>query len=186
MSEPVRDPLPPDDPVGPDRDESEVWETLARWRAERRRFALLTVVESRGFTPRKSGAHMLVDAAGATVGTVGGGAIEQAALDEARRLLPRGGARVLHRHLTQELGMCCGGEMSIFVEVLEPAPRLVIFGAGYIARPLAAMAADCGFAVTVVDARPEWLNPARYPHAARVCRDPLHAIPEQGLGAGRC
>ena len=47
--------------------------------------------------------------------------------------------------------MCCGGEMAVFLEVLEPVPRLFVFGAGYIARPLATLAAGCGFEVTVVD-----------------------------------
>ena len=109
---------------------AEVWETLARWRAEGRRFALASVIESRGFTPRKPGAHMLVAEDGTTCGTIGGGAIEHQVLAEARALLEGGGVSLVKKHLTQELGMCCGGEMSVFLEVLEPAPRLFVFGAG--------------------------------------------------------
>src|SRR5437870_1573057 len=56
--------------------DTDVWQALARWRAERRRFALATVVATRGFTPRKAGAHMLIGENGETVGTIGGGAIE--------------------------------------------------------------------------------------------------------------
>jgi xanthine dehydrogenase accessory factor len=166
----------PDPGVAPDPHEPELWDVLARWRAERRRFALITVVETRGFTPRKAGARMLLDAAGETAGTIGSGAIEQVVLDEARARIPTGGAVTLRRHLTQELGMCCGGEMTVFVEVLEPAPRLFLFGAGYIARPLAAMAADVGFEVTVADGRPEWANAERFPRARVRCQDPEHAI----------
>ena len=59
--------------------------------------------------------------------------------------------------------MCCGGEMSVFLEAILPAPRLHLFGAGYIAKPLAAIAAGCGFEVTVVDARPEWATSERFP-----------------------
>ena len=158
----VPDPL---DVPGRTRD-AEVWESLARWRAERRRFALATVVESRGFTPRKPGAHMLIGEDGATVGTIGGGAIEREVLEQARALLARGGQVVVKRHLTQELGMCCGGEMTVFIEVLEAAPRLFLFGAGYIAKPLAAIAAGCGFEVTVVDQRPEWATGERFPTSA--------------------
>lgn len=166
------------------RHEPEVWEVLARWRAERRRFALLTVVETRGFTPRKAGARMLLDASGETAGTIGGGAIEQAVLDEARARIPTGGAVTLHRHLTQELGMCCGGEMTVFIEVLEPAPRLLLLGAGYIARPLAAMAAEVGFEVTVADGRPEWANADRFPRARVVCQDPEHALGALAIAVG--
>jgi xanthine dehydrogenase accessory factor len=150
----------------------EVWETLARWRAEGRRFALASVVESRGFTPRKPGTHMLVAEDGDVCGTIGGGAIEHQVLEEARALLQGGGVSLVKKHLTQELGMCCGGEMAVFLEVLEPAPRLFLFGAGYIARPLAALAAGCGFDVTVVDGRAEWAIPDRFPDCRVVAQAP--------------
>jgi len=143
----------------------DVWETLARWRRERRRFVLATVIETRGFTPRKGGARMLLDAAGETCGSIGGGTIEHVVLEEARGLLERGGSSLLKRHLTQELGMCCGGEMSVFLEVIEAPVPLVVFGAGYIAKPLAAIAAGCGFDVTVVDERGEWATEERFPTA---------------------
>ncbi len=152
--------------------EGEVWETLARWRAERRRFVIATVTASRGYTPRKAGARMLVDAAGTTVGTIGGGAIEHEVLAAARGLFERGGSAVVERHLTQDLGMCCGGEMSVFLECIETAPRLWVFGAGYIAKPLAAIAAGCGFDVTVVDGRAEWATAERFPTSRVVVQDP--------------
>jgi xanthine dehydrogenase accessory factor len=82
---------------------------------------------------------------------------------EAKALLAGGGTSLVKKHLTQELGMCCGGEMAVFLEVLEPAPRLFLFGAGYIGRALAVLAAGCGFDVTVVDERPEWALPERFP-----------------------
>jgi xanthine dehydrogenase accessory factor len=46
-----------------------------------------------------------------------------------------------------------------------------VFGAGYIAKPLAAMAAGCGFDVTVVDERPEWANEERFPGARLVLEE---------------
>jgi xanthine dehydrogenase accessory factor len=159
---------------------NDVWEVLAHWRAEGRRFVLLTVVEARGFTPQKPGGRMLLAEDGETAGTIGGGAIEHACLADARALLAEGGStRMLRRQLTTELGMCCGGEMVVHLEVLEARPRLVVFGAGHVARPLVALAHACGFAVTVVDARPEWLTPERYPDAVRVARDP-EAVAREG------
>ena len=68
--------------------------------------------------------------------------------------------------------MCCGGEMSVFLEAILPSPRLHVFGAGYIAKPLAAIAAGCGFEVTVVDARPEWATSERFPTSALRIEDP--------------
>ena len=173
-SEHERDPEP-----GPGSDFPEpapdppVWEILARWRAEGRRFAMATVIEARGFTPRKPGTRMLLAEDGETAGTIGGGAIEREVLEQAQVLLQAGSTATLRRHLTQELGMCCGGEMTVFIEAVVPAPRLFVFGAGYIARPLAGLAARCGFQVTVIDERAEWISAARFPHAHIELREPL-------------
>jgi xanthine dehydrogenase accessory factor len=155
----------------PNRD-SDVWPTLAAWRARRRRFVLATVTATRGFTPRKAGAHMLIAEGGESVGTVGGGTIEHRVREEAASLLEAGGTNELRHHLTRDLGMCCGGEMSVFLELVEPAPRLFVFGAGYIAKPLAAIAAGCGFAVTVIDARDDWAAPERFPTSELCLREP--------------
>ncbi len=134
---------------------------------------LITVVESRGFTPQKPGVHMLLAADGGTAGTIGGGAIEHDCLAQARVLLASGQQTLtVRRQLTTELGMCCGGEMVVHLEVLETLPRLFVFGAGHVARPLAVLAATCGFAVTVVDARHEWLTAERFPGATCVLRAP--------------
>lgn len=153
--------------------EPDVWTAHARWRAAGRRFVLLTVIESRGFTPRKPGTHMLVAADGETAGTIGGGAIEYEALREARELLRTGGGpRTVKKHLTQDLGMCCGGEMVIFLEPVDAAPRLFVFGAGYLARPIAALASACGFEVTVIDGRPDWASAERFPGMTVRCADP--------------
>ena len=162
----------------------DVWGTIARWRAEGRRFVLLTVVESRGFTPQKPGRHMLVADGGETAGTIGGGAIELECMLEAKTLMKAGGTtRMVKKQLTTELGMCCGGEMVVHAEVLEALPRLFVFGAGHVARPLAALAASTGFGVTVVDARAEWLTAERFPTAARELRDPEAAVRELKLDA---
>lgn len=51
---------------------------------------------------------------------------------------------------------------------LEPwvgASPLYIFGAGHVSRPTAQVAALCGFAVTVLDDRPEFANAGRFPQA---------------------
>ena len=60
------------------------------------------------------------------------------------------------------------GSDSMFVDVLRPPPRLFIFGAGDDARPLAALAAQSGFEVTVVDHRPAYLTPERFPPPLRL------------------
>lgn len=93
-----------------------------------RRCALATVVATRGSTPRKAGAQMLVDPGRGLVGTVGGGCGEAEVIAAARAALADGRPRRLVVDLTRELlswsPAVCGGTMDVFVEVVEPdAPR---------------------------------------------------------------
>jgi len=52
-----------------------------------------------------------------------------------------------------------------FVDVVEPAPMVYVFGAGHDAIPLVALLQQVGFAVTVVDSRPLFLSQDRFPGA---------------------
>jgi xanthine dehydrogenase accessory factor len=134
---------------------------------EGRPFVLATVIASHGSTPQKPGSKLVVLDGGELRGTVGGGAIEKHIVDAALALLADDGAqtRTLETHLTHDLGMCCGGRMTVFLEKHGAAPSLFIFGAGHVAKEVAALAAHVGFRVTVVDERPEWLTPERFPRA---------------------
>jgi len=89
-------------------------------------FALATVVESSGSTPRSSGAKMAVRRNGSIVGTVGGGLAEAMACKKGRAMIADGNSasELLHVDMTQELAadsdMICGGGLSILLEVVEP------------------------------------------------------------------
>ena len=65
-------------------------------------------------------------------------------------------------------GMLEVGGDTAFVDVLRPPPRLFIFGAGDDALPLASLAAQSGFEVTLVDHRPAYLTPERFPPPLRI------------------
>ncbi|GAA5534915.1 putative xanthine dehydrogenase subunit A [Deinococcus aluminii] len=53
----------------------------------------------------------------------------------------------------------------VFIDVNVPPPQLVLYGAGHDARPLAAQAHALGYDVHVIDPRPAYLTPARFPGA---------------------
>lgn len=53
----------------------------------------------------------------------------------------------------------------------DPAPRLIIAGAGHVAFSLAQVAAPAGFELTVIDDRPDIVTPARFPTATRIAAD---------------
>jgi xanthine dehydrogenase accessory factor len=61
--------------------------------------------------------------------------------------------------------MVCGGGMSVFLEPLLPAPKLIIFGAGHIGSALSQIGTLLDFNVTVIDSRPEFANAERLPWA---------------------
>ncbi len=139
-----------------------------------RPFVLATVVAAHGSTPQKPGSKMVVLASGQVIETIGGGAIEQQVVTAARALLadPMRQTQLLETHLTHDLGMCCGGSMTVFLEKHAGAPQLWVFGAGHVAKELAHLAHYVGFQVTVVDEREELLNAERFPHAVRALAYP--------------
>ncbi|UOF92903.1 XdhC family protein [Fodinisporobacter ferrooxydans] len=57
------------------------------------------------------------------------------------------------------------GNASIFTQVWQPRPRLIIWGGGNDAKPLVAFAAAAGFQVIVADWRPDFCHAARFPEA---------------------
>jgi xanthine dehydrogenase accessory factor len=121
--------------------------------------ALATVVEVAGASPAKVGAKILLRDDGKTVGTAGGGRLEQAILAEARAALDEGKSRLAHYTLREEgdgaIGVLCGGELRVFIEVFAPRPTLLIVGGGHIGRPLADMARVLNYDVSLVDVREE-------------------------------
>jgi xanthine dehydrogenase accessory factor len=137
---------------------------------------VLTVIEARGSTPREAGTKMLLRADGSTAGTVGGGALEAAALADARKALADGESRVgryaLLGQTEQDLGVC-GGEASVFIEVLQAKPTLLIVGAGHVGQPLAEFGHLLGFRTIVADDRPEFASVARFPQADELVVTPL-------------
>ena len=124
---------------------------------------MVTVIDVQGSAPQKSGARMLVYAGNRTSGTIGGGAIEQMAIREATSLLQHTGPELREYNLDQDAGMLCGGRMRLFFEPINPPLPLYIFGGGHIGSALCRVLEGAGFAITIVDNRPEYAAPDRFP-----------------------
>jgi len=135
--------------------------------------ALVTIVKTKGSTPREIGAKMLVNKDGLIAGTIGGGITEAKVIEEIKQALKEGKGKLLTYHLTKEQaaldeGAICGGEMKVFIDILQPKEEVLIFGAGHIAVCLSKLAKTVGFKVTIIDDREEFVNQDRFPEADKI------------------
>jgi xanthine dehydrogenase accessory factor len=106
----------------------QIWPEAVRTLERGKKFALATVINVRGSTPREVGAKMIVRDDG-QFGTIGGGCGEAEVFRKARLLLEEGqGARLTEIDLTgdfdqQQIGTC-GGIMDVFVDIWMPGSDL--------------------------------------------------------------
>ena len=115
---------------------------------------LATVVAVAGAAPGKVSFKMLVMPGGKTIGTVGGGSLEAAAIRDALSILTSGQS-ALKTYDLEQIGMCCGGSATLFFDYYPAARTLLIFGGGHCGQALYQMAPSVGFRVLVYDNRPE-------------------------------
>jgi xanthine dehydrogenase accessory factor len=158
-------------------DEAEdILKTASRWLSEGRRICVATIIKREGSAPREVGAKMVVSSDGRSAGSIGGGGAEKAILDRMRQALADGRPDVVDLDLSghsESLDSICGGRISVFIEPMGETRRLVIIGAGHVGLALAGLARECGFAVTLVDDRDEYLADPRLAHdLERVCAAP--------------
>ena len=82
--------------------------------------AIVTVIETKGSTPRGTGAKMAVSPLGKVTGSIGGGCSEAAVIHDAVRIIGSGRYKLVDIDLTGEVaesdGMVCGGTMRVLVE----------------------------------------------------------------------
>lgn len=247
----------------------DILETVNRWLDEDRPVALASVAKTWGSAPRREGSKMGIasdmsraDAAPAMIGSVSGGCVEGAVVEEALAGLKDGTARLLKfgvaDDMAWEVGLTCGGSIEVFVEPLDASywrtlagladadrygvalvvvdgahigekllldaggqtlyqsgdlpealaaqmraaaaearksgiitlddtrvmvdqqverPHLILVGGVHVAIPLAAMAQQVGFRVSIIDPRSAFASPERFPDVANI----LHSYPDKAL-----
>jgi xanthine dehydrogenase accessory factor len=99
--------------------------------------ALATVARRRGSLPMSASAKLLVTAAGARLGTIGGGCLEADVIEQCHdvleRRVPRVAEHVLNAELAGDYGLTCGGTATIVVEPVFPDAALAAAYAGALA-----------------------------------------------------
>jgi xanthine dehydrogenase accessory factor len=97
--------------------------TIDAWRARGDQVALATVVKTGGSTPRPLGAKMIVNSRGEFAGSVSGGCVEGAVIEEALRVITTGTPQLRAFGIADEtawdVGLSCGGMIEVFVEVVQ-------------------------------------------------------------------
>jgi len=114
----------------------EIATELARWLANGEQIALATVVWAHGSSPRPPGSRMAVTASGKMAGSVSGGCVEGAVLEEAQEVLAGGPPKRLRYGPADEdqadtphpweIGLACGGSIEVYVEPMTEIHRRLL------------------------------------------------------------
>lgn len=101
----------------------EILAVLETWQARGDKIAVAMVIHTWGSSPRMPGAKMVVNQKGEMIGSVSGGCVEGAVVEEARRVIKTGRPKLLHFGVANEeaweVGLACGGIIEVFVERLD-------------------------------------------------------------------
>lgn len=146
--------------------------------AAREPVALVTVIQAPPDLAAARGRHAVVWLDRPPLGELGLGDWEAQVLADAQKALTGRQHRVL-RYPTPR------GVLELFIEVQHRSPHLVIVGAGHVAQPLAQIGSLCDFYVTVLDDRPQFARPDRFPTADQVLAAPLRETMRQWAQEGR-
>ena len=102
--------------------EEDILSAAEAWRDEGREIAIATVVETWGSAPRPVGSHLVIDGEGNFLGSVSGGCVEGAVVEEAGDVIASGAPRILEFGVADEtawrVGLSCGGRIKVYVEKL--------------------------------------------------------------------
>jgi len=134
-------------------------------------FVRATVVKATGSVPGKTGASMILQSDGSTLGTVGGAALEERIKELARTAFETRAGDLHHFDLQAwtpgGLPSLCGGSVEIAIEYVAAHPNLLLWGGGHVARALADLLPTLEYDFSVADDRPDWVGPDRFPQADR-------------------
>jgi xanthine dehydrogenase accessory factor len=130
--------------------------------------AICMVISSKGSTPRRAGAKMIVYHDGSITGTVGGGELENRVRHAALEAIKNGRPVTLSYTMADtkrgDPGIC-GGQVEVYVEPILPAPTVVVIGGGHVGKAVSHLAKWLGYRVVVSDDRPEFCTRKANPDA---------------------
>ena len=100
--------------------DEDILRTAETWARAGKGLALATVVQTWGSAPRPVGSHLVIDREGNFLGSVSGGCVEGAVVEEALDVIETGRAKRLEFGVADEtawrVGLSCGGKIAVYVE----------------------------------------------------------------------
>jgi xanthine/CO dehydrogenase XdhC/CoxF family maturation factor len=103
--------------------DEDILATAAAWRDQGKQVALATVVSTWGSSPRPVGSQLVISQDMDFIGSVSGGCIEGAVIQEALRIMQHGDPKLLDFGISNEqaweVGLACGGKVEVYVERVE-------------------------------------------------------------------
>jgi len=101
----------------------EILPEVERWQQEGEQVVLATVVASRRSAPRPIGSSLAISESGKMCGSVSGGCVESDVFENAREVFESGEPRLVSYGFTDDeawnVGLPCGGEIDVFLEVVK-------------------------------------------------------------------
>ena len=98
----------------------DVLEALAK--SQNEKMSLVTVISTKGSTPRKAGSKMIVYDSGKIIGTIGGGCAEAKIIKDAALMAGSKNLKIetidMTGEIAEEEGMVCGGKMTVLIEAI--------------------------------------------------------------------
>ncbi|MEG2322982.1 MAG: XdhC/CoxI family protein [Anaerovoracaceae bacterium] len=148
-------------------------------------FVIAKVVDTKGSTPRKKGAWLLMKEDGTRLGTVGGGRLEAVTEELCKETFKtKEKSKIHHFKLNTEekdaLDMGCGGDADVLIEYIDAAhpeefkaefnlkSAAYIYGAGHVGLALEPILRYVDFQTVVIDDRAEYANRERFKEADEV------------------
>lgn len=153
-----------------------IYEKIAEAHRENKSIAVCTLVNTKGSTPRKVGAKMIVYKDGSIFGTIGGGELERCVIKNALAVIKEGQAKFYRHDLLHQHNMCCGGTMDIYIEPVMEKDKLYVFGAGHTGQALVKYASDLDFEVFLIDERKAYINECRVENVNKLSISYEHAL----------
>jgi xanthine dehydrogenase accessory factor len=138
---------------------------------EEKTFCIATVVAS-GEKDVVAGTKAIVQGNGTIEGSLGSESLDQALRNLSPTLFKE------HKNRTIKIAE----KVRVFINILSSEAKLLVCGGGHIAIPLAQFARRVGFRVTVLDDRPDFAHPSRFPDCQVVAKEFTEALQEMSLG----